>query len=32
MIIFAASNWRNVYYSDMVMILREAGYVVYDFW
>ena len=29
--IYVASSWRNVYYSDVVEKLREAGHEVYDF-
>ena len=29
--IYVASNWRNVYYPDVVAKLREAGHDVYDF-
>lgn len=29
--IYVASSWRNEYYPEVVMKLREAGFDVYDF-
>ena len=29
--IYVASSWRNEYYPDVVVKLREAGHAVYDF-
>ncbi len=29
--IYVASSWRNEYFPNIVSILREAGYEVYDF-
>lgn len=29
--IYIASSWRNEYFPEVVMKLREAGFVVYDF-
>lgn len=29
--IYIASSWRNTYYPEVVVALREAGYEVYDF-
>ena len=29
--IYVASSWRNEYYPEVVVKLREAGFIVYDF-
>lgn len=29
--IYVASSWRNIYYPEVVRVLREAGHEVYDF-